>query len=309
MGDSSGVDGPDQRHSGWDEVIEQEQNDPPAQEPVGRAALGTVEGPMRGDPTDSWSTLHGKSGRRAEQQHVAIPGLNDLFGPPSNMYQESEHSTQWDWAAREIMLALRKINPTLLQASLRHWVMATIDQVPHTAATRISTKRLGHIIYGMRGLKIKEFVELMQATDFAEAIYMLTSIRVGYKHLGSMSAGSGDGDKRAHIGKLHPLRGEAQMNGPPVHQETVSHRTPKDLPSKILGHMQFDASGKSTPSGSVTSENRGRSRTPAGQSAAGDTLRTICRGHNYLPPPIALPQSLIPKGQSAPEPVKWQPPH
>ena len=90
--DSSGVDGPDQHHSGWDEIIEQEQHDPPAQEPVRRTALGAVGGPMSGDLADLRGTLHGKSGRNTEQQQVAIPGLNDLFSPPANLYEASEHS-------------------------------------------------------------------------------------------------------------------------------------------------------------------------------------------------------------------------
>ena len=105
----------------------------------------------------------------------------ELFDPPKNLYEISAGLIRWNWTEREKVLKLKNDSPALLKASLRHWILAAMAQSPTQDPSSMSTRRLSHIIYGLRGIKIQEFVELMKAPDFAGAIFELTGINVGYR--------------------------------------------------------------------------------------------------------------------------------
>ena len=125
----------------------------------------------------------------------------ELFEPPQNLYEISAGLIRWSWTEREKALRLKNDSPELLKASLRHWILTAMSQSPTKDPESLSTRRLGHIIYGLRGLRIQEFVELMKAQDFAMAVFELTGIRVGHNrqdmktggHMtsGGMAAGPG----------------------------------------------------------------------------------------------------------------------
>ena len=82
-------------------------------------------------------------------------------------------------AIRERTLALQREDPTLLKASLRRWILAAAEQASRVSSRGISTRRLSRIVFGFRALGNMELVRLLQASNFAEAIYRLTDINVG----------------------------------------------------------------------------------------------------------------------------------
>ena len=60
-------------------------------------------------------------------------------------------------------------NDTLtLKMSLREWLLAMMHQASDRSL--VATRRFGHMLYSRRGLKLKEFTELMSAENFASAI-------------------------------------------------------------------------------------------------------------------------------------------
>ena len=68
-------------------------------------------------------------------------------------------------------------DPLTLKMSLRVWLM----EMTHQARGRsvVSTRRLGHMLYSRRALKLREFVALMAADSFAGAVCSLTGAQVG----------------------------------------------------------------------------------------------------------------------------------
>ena len=104
--------------------------------------------------------------------------------------------------------------PDLLKKSLRCWLKAAIEGAPHDDPTRISTKRLGHVVYGMRSLRLRELVSLTQAEDFADAIYKLTGRRLGHLSQGTPRNKSEQEGVKAHwplgtLPKSSPHAGKA----------------------------------------------------------------------------------------------------
>ena len=68
-------------------------------------------------------------------------------------------------------------NRDALQASLRSWIFALLKQAPNPE--KLSTKRLNNLIFSCRGLRLREFMELMGERDFAAAVHSLTGVRLG----------------------------------------------------------------------------------------------------------------------------------
>ena len=135
------------------------------------------------------STGHSGCARLGARQ--TIHEEDDLFCPPESIYELTKKPIKWNWEVRERTLRLKNTNPILLKASLRRWGNAAIAQSPGGGLKRISTKRLGDIIYGLRGLKVGEFVELVQAEDFAGALYKLTGSSVGHRWQEAVAADRG----------------------------------------------------------------------------------------------------------------------
>ena len=131
---------------------------------------------------------------------TAGPGdaKENLFNPPADIFEASEGHTPWEPEVREEAMQMYKKCPDLLKKSLRCWLKAAIEGAPHDDPTRISTKRLGHVVYGMRGLRLRELVSLTQAEDFADAIYKLTGHRLGHLSQGTPRNKSEQEGMKAH---------------------------------------------------------------------------------------------------------------
>ena len=68
-------------------------------------------------------------------------------------------------------------DPIALKASLKAWLIEMMLQATDRAL--ISTRRLGHMLYTRRAIKMGEFARLMDTDDFATAVSALTGIPVG----------------------------------------------------------------------------------------------------------------------------------
>ena len=87
-------------------------------------------------------------GKAAQGPSIASESTRDLFNPPDDIYELSANAPKWDMATRAQTLMLQQEDPTLLKASLRHWVLTAVGQASRVSSGIISTRRLSHIIFG-----------------------------------------------------------------------------------------------------------------------------------------------------------------
>ena len=185
---------------------------------------------------------HGQ--RQQQQPRKEKPELSygaNLFEPQADLYQRTDHflPTHPDIRAQAMYL-LNNDKPTL-EASLRKWIHELHKQAP--VPDRLSTKRLNHLVYSQRGLKLREFIELANATDFSAAIHHLTGLRLGTtervgKHSRWPSKGKGEGDENDQVDKSQPfaMKGKGKKGKPSQGLKTKGKG--KRRPGKSAKHYQ-----------------------------------------------------------------------
>ena len=123
------------------------------------------------------AATHREPRLKQPENRPEFPGGARLFDPPDDLYQLTDRFQQPSPAVRaQCMYFLNNDRPTL-EASLRAWVNALYRQAPEP--DKLSTRRLNHLIYSQRGLKLREFIDLAQSEDFSSAIFHLTGLRLG----------------------------------------------------------------------------------------------------------------------------------
>ena len=103
----------------------------------------------------------------------------DLHKPPGDLFSQSAQYSHYDVRVRDQTMYLLHNDSITLKASLKVWLIEMMLQA--TDRVHISTRRLGHMLYTRRAIKMGEFTRLMDTDDFATAVSDLTGIPVGHQ--------------------------------------------------------------------------------------------------------------------------------
>ena len=199
-----------------------------------------------------------------------IPGL---FDPPADLYELSGMGKGWDAGMRIQTLQLKKDNPDLLIASLRHWVLTAMHEATKRDLKGISTRRLSRIVFGLRSLTTREFVELLRADSFSEAIYLLTGVQVGHYKIkqGAPSQTAGEdtpeGGKAGETGNNKPVNARSQH---------TLQSGPSGTPPPGVSEPRNKQSGETSVEISQTHQIARLTLTGRGASAAQGMSKTNC---------------------------------
>ena len=147
-----------------------------------------------------------------------FPGGADLFNPPEDLYGKTDRFQPPNPDIRAQTMYLLNNDKPALEKSLRTWIHALYNQAPKP--DKLSTKRLNHLVYSMRGLKLREFITLAKATDFSSALFHLTGLRLGTARdttrasQQSKSKSGGDGEDQPNPASSSVKKGKKGKSGP-----------------------------------------------------------------------------------------------
>ena len=135
--------------------------------------------PYREDtpPVESPISVSDGEQQASTRPQSMFPNGVDLYQPPSDLFERSAHYAQYDLDVRAQTLYLLRNDALTLKMSLRIWLVEMMHQATDRAAT--STRRFGHMLYSGRGLKIREFTELMSAENLSATIFDLAGAQIG----------------------------------------------------------------------------------------------------------------------------------
>ena len=142
-----------------------------------------------------------------EIQQPLFPGGANLFQPPAGLFAGSARLTSYALPMRSQTLYLLHNDPLTLKLSLREWLTSMMGEA--SDRTSVSTRRLGHMLYSRRAIKLREFTRLMGASTFAQAVCELTGAQVGVV-------------REEHLRRLREQ--ELLELGPPSHLVSEAHR-------------------------------------------------------------------------------------
>ena len=287
-----------EQSSRWDSFLESRAANQPDLErvPGGKQTAISAEGegrlPQQGEPS-----FVPKAGRQLSDKQRFQDAV-DLFNPPKNLYEISAGIIRWNWIERDKVLRLKEESPALLKASLRHWILEAMKQSPTQDSASLSTRRLGHIIYGLRGLKIQEFVALMNAQDFSGAILDLTGIRVGHNRQETVLKENpvSEGDAR-HAGSVPNLISGFSVVADQLSPSCISRITGKPQNFKrvragnvVTNQSISETKGPAPPAGGPVRTGAG-SQLPLPAPSVGE-----CSAVAYLAPPVPPPPAMGTRG-------------
>ena len=156
-----------------------------------------------------------QSYKKGGKSRMPMRGV-DLFNPPENLYELSATFRHFDPRVRAQTEYLLRSDPITLQTSLRKWSHAIIEKAPDPNS--ISTRRINHMLYGQRALRLQEFVELAGGSTFAEAVFRITRVRLGWM--------ASSGKQRAELntlGRVDTKKGQKTL------LSTERQKTPKGV--------------------------------------------------------------------------------